>query len=295
MFVLGSTADQVAARPDRVSILVLLDVGHRTVRRFRHGGSGQVSILVLLDVGLGHGYSRGPYPIRVQSLFFWMLVLGLAIANLSRATVSILVLLDVGHRAEGGSPSGPGQGVSILVLLDVCHQAPSLDGRAEDKADVSILVLLDDGHRAPFPTEPGYGLTAVSILVLLDVGHRELEPRTMGPIAFSFNPCSSGCWSLGHDSLFLTPTPWEFQSLFFWMLVIGIRLCVRSHFVRFNPCSSGCWSSGSTVSSWPMLCLSFNPCSSGCWSSGSRSTISSSCRFSVSILVLLDVGHRGLG
>ena len=142
---------------------------------------------------------------------------------------------------------------------------PSSDGMRRAAIRVSILVLLDDGHRE----RRGFLLVkpaGVSILVLLDDGHR------VGAILAIWASCdrfqslffwmmvignwrpSSGGSATTFQSLFFwmmvigrrVPVPGRcrctgFQSLFFWMMVIGkmFRLLGVVARFRFNPCSSG--------------------------------------------------------
>ena len=84
-----------------------------------------------------------------QSLFFWMLVWVLGSArNSSGWTVSILVLLDDGHRAHRTTcTTGRIEEFQSLFFWMMVIGARPLHASLTPRV-VSILVLLDDGHRA---------------------------------------------------------------------------------------------------------------------------------------------------
>ena len=88
--------------------------------------------------------------------------------------------------------------VSILVLLDDAHREHARV-LADRHGSVSILVLLDDAHRGPGRLGIAARYLLVSILVLLDDAHRVDRVTAAGRIVELF------------------------QSLFFWMTLIGFR------------------------------------------------------------------------
>ena len=155
-----------------------------------------------------------------QSLFYWMLVLNMSVGeggNPVSMFQSLFYWMLVLNTWEGINIIAF-MIVSILVLLDVGLK-PSYQIRIlAIGLIVSILVLLDVGLKRW--SGPGsLRRWLVSILVLLDVGLKPFPP------------------DLDNDTI-----P-EFQSLFYWMLVLN-HTNISLPFPRdcFNPCFTGCWS-----------------------------------------------------
>ena len=158
--------------------------------------------------------------------------------------------------------------VSILVVLDLGHGGFWSDG-IRPREFVSILVVLDLGHRlsACCPTgRAGHGFQSllcwISVIGRIHVTTIRSSPRR------SFNPCCVGSRSSA------TPDGVD----------VAAECC-------FNPCCVGSRSSAGVGSSWDTDTGCFNPCCVGSRSSAAHA-VGRDKRLKVSILVVLDLGHR---
>ncbi len=255
-----------------------------------------------------------------QSLFSWMLRSKSRhpVYVLPPLRVSILVLVDVALEALDveiaetvdncfnpcsrgccarriHSPSsGKDILVSILVLVDVALEVPTRQRITRSKW-VSILVLVDVALEAKHILMPA-NLAEVSILVLVDVA---LEGAFPGQLEYPFQFQSLFSWML--RSKIHPRRGWRgnarFQSLFSWMLRSKNRAAriMRNPSSCFNPCSRGCCARSPTYQIVRSRAVGFNPCSRGCCA---RSRRIGSCHCDphrVSILVLVDVALEDEG
>ena len=134
----------------RVSILVVLDLGHWRAESSAGFDRLPVSILVVLD--LGHWpRERRRRSFRIspfQSLLSWISVIGVPrlIRGVVLDGVSILVVLDLGHWPPGGKNYLAKRIMFQSLLSWISVIGPSGLGRRTRVDRVSILVVLDLGH-----------------------------------------------------------------------------------------------------------------------------------------------------
>ena len=161
---------------------------------------------------------------------------------------------------------------------------------------VSILVLLDTALPAQRRQDGIAGRHRVSILVLLDTALPAAAVPTLRMAAIGFDPCSPGYRSAGWDGTEDGELSSRFRSLFSWIPLCRVVVCLRRDEVLLGFRSLFSWIP-LCRSPWPITTPSrpscFDPCSPGYRSAGPPRTALGPAHQGVSILVLLDTALPG--